>query len=336
MFSFFGKGKKEYVDGDSNKARITVKDDVSGHILLPVTAPTGHAVDYPTAKSSRFKDAVQGWREGKDMMEYIYYNSASIAESLPEQVLGNASYQTLLYQAYADRPWYKQLVDNMVNGEPGSLCRKGLAQSLRLPQLITHTHFTHLARVVENHPQDYPAFVPRGTLVMHSTGAGKTNVQSGIIDAFHDLVVKQNWRIYMITTPKNARTNNMAEFADKMYFYPHFEGMSRDSAINYMRDTLHMTDSSSKSAERRPNWTTYAQMYKSMQSNAAEFRDKSARYLFVLDEVHSTLANTPKSKDAQNIPRKFVREVLSKFGDQAMIIMLTATPGMTVENLLEL
>jgi hypothetical protein len=302
---------------------------------LPTAMPEPPKDNY-IPKSIKYKDSTEDILETDSgtLINFMYYNTRNVVEKLPMQILGNKAYASIFQEALNQTPWYKKLLNATVNGTPGSLCAPNIKPSLSVAQLINHAHFCNVARIIEN-TEDYKKSVPRGMLVMHSTGAGKTNVQAGIIDAFYDLVKNKGWRIYMITTDTNAKSNNMEKFASEMFYYPHFLGKGTKKCMTIMENELGMKNSSS-SAEHRANWTTYNLIYNSVQSGREEFKDPNQKFIFVLDEIQSALLNNPKSQDAVNKPRKFITETLSKFGDRALLIMLTATPGVTAENLLQL
>jgi hypothetical protein len=97
---------------------------------------------------------------------------------------------------------------------------------------------------------------------------------------------------------------------------------------------MRMRDAVADSPNHRANWVTYDKMYNAR--NSPEFTDQNSRFVIVLDEVHSPLMNNPKDPNAVNIPKKFVDEILPKFGDRAFVVMLTATPGTDTKSLLKI
>lgn len=109
----------------------------------------------------------------------------------------------------------------------------GGAKQLMPHQLIFHAHAKHLANIIEADPVSWPKRVPRGTLVYYNTGAGKTAVACGIMDAFAGLIEHNDWKLYVVTTFENKRGNSLKVYAENMAnYFPAFQPDGSGASLN--------------------------------------------------------------------------------------------------------
>jgi hypothetical protein len=187
----------------------------------------------------------------------------------------------------------------------------------------------------------------RGVLAFHSTGSGKTNLASGLIEMFF----RTEKNIVFATSIDAIRTNSPKTFAKNMLqFHPKFKAYAQsrapkgsdlaDFVVTMMERRV--TPSGRKSPVR---FVSFAQLSNMLQlvPNRQRFQKWAGmkEYLndavLVIDEVQNLFKPSVESQKADNLAvRRFLATMPKGRADDLKVVIMTATPGQTPEETVEL
>lgn len=246
------------------------------------------------------------------------------------------NYAAAFSAALVAQPWYRERVDALAGGGDGAGC-EGAAQ-LHLSQLSVHAHLQHVATLIA---AGRGSEVPQGTLVYHSTGAGKTAIQMGALDAFADLIVHHGWRPLFVTTKTNAQTNTVKAMGEWAHHYPYFVTPRFQALISEAGSVAEamVADGLIRNAQTQPksfNWLSYIQMRDRIggSNTANDPLHGAEKLLVVCDEAHNFTDGV--GRDTNAAPRALAELAKRLRGRPIFFLLLTATPGSTAAKLAEL
>lgn len=205
----------------------------------------------------------------------------------------------------------------------GNRCVLSDSHMLSLHQLVAHTVANGIAR--------NPQSPNRGLLCWHSTGSGKTLTATSIMDAFWD--TKKN--IVFATSVEAANSNPPSTF--HKYFTKYFKRF-QERSDEFVKKEFE---------KRKVKFFTFAQLahyllianpLKSVKTEAD--KQKHSEFLkdavIIIDEVHNIFKPLPNQKLENNALKNFLMDVNNPLTSDLKIFILTATPGDTPQDVLNL
>jgi len=195
--------------------------------------------------------------------------------------------------------------------------------TLSLPQVVVNAVMKGMA----NHPESSN----RGLLVWHSTGSGKTCTATGVIDAFWD----SGKNIVFVTSVEASSSNPPSNFHKCAHrFFPRFANMSLDRVKSAFE-------------KRKVMFFTFAQLahfllianpLKRVKKPADIERHKNYlnNAVIIIDEVHNIFKPLPNQRLENNAVRKFLADYTNKRTANLNVVILTATPGNTSDDIVAL
>lgn len=240
-------------------------------------------------------------------------------------------YATVLAREVRKRPWFLERLRVLYDASPGEFCQTTTQESssrLHPHQLLAYVHFSNVARWLERTQDDMAAqreSLPRGFLMYHSTGSGKTAVQAAVVDACRSLLRTHNWRVYFVTTAENRDDNGLGEIRRWLRSCP---------GLQCIQGTVEEQLSQMQIRERGsdPSFLSYT----SFVNRLAKGEIQTQRSIFILDEGHSLFAPQKESDASQAGAFRRAAKALQALDGHVLYIVLTATPGDSVGNALRL
>jgi len=244
-----------------------------------------------------------------------------LAVDVPLPALTDAAFQKILWNYFAGvDEWRTELARG---GEPDTTAcsaMRGVGRKLHVHQAIVWFVMRIWARAMQaGHP------VPKGFLVWHSLGSGKTCTAVGVLDALWS----SGRPLYMVTTTENI--HNLRQI----------DARGRDALWGCAQDLFARFRSMSPSTFRaRFELMSYYKL-----SNRLGFRQRDGRVVkstpahgfaiknavFIMDEIQGIFDPLPQYRAAVSALRTALQDA-----EDTTIIMLTATPGKDVHELLTL
>lgn len=194
---------------------------------------------------------------------------------------------------------------------------------LSLPQAVVNT----VMKGIASNPQS----TNRGLLVWHGTGSGKTCTATGVFDAFWDT----NKNIAFVTSVEASGSNPPSNFHKcALRFFPRFRGMREDQVKAAFE-------------KRKVKFFTFAQLahylliakpLKSVKKPEDIERHKNflKDAVLVIDEVHNIFKPLPNQRLENDAVRKFLSDYKNKHTTDLKVVILTATPGNTLDDIVAL
>lgn len=162
----------------------------------------------------------------------------------------------------------------------------------------------------------------RGMLVWHSTGAGKTAVATGIMDAFWDT----NKTIVFLSSVDAIASNPDFVFHKYAYnLYPRFHAMGEEEHIA-------LANIATEFKNRNVRFLTFAKLANRLEKGHKDFIDLD-KCVLIIDEVHNLFRPLANQKKQHAIVENHL--VNKKFKNMKVII-LTATPGDNIPDVMKL
>jgi hypothetical protein len=195
--------------------------------------------------------------------------------------------------------------------------------TLSLPQVVVNSVMKGMAK--------HPESSNRGLLVWHSTGSGKTCTATGVIDAFWET----NKNIVFVTSVEASSSNPPSNFHKCAHrFFPRFANM-----------TLEKVKSSFE--KRKVQFFTFAQLAHFLlianplkRVKKPEDIERHKNFLnnavIIIDEVHNIFKPLPNQRLENNAVRKFLADYGNKRTTNLNVVILTATPGNTSDDIVAL
>lgn len=257
---------------------------------------------------------------------------AAHLDALPS--LMDPAYADGLHEATRKAPWFLSRLAQVMYSTPGSFCRGMGPKRLYPHQLVSHLHFRHVAKTICDAEavgslEAYQSSVPRGYLMYHATGTGKTAVQAAIVDACDDLFRLHGWSIYFVTTPENRDDNGIHKLHEWAQVCPigarESSGLATQQRIAERGIRECRTGSSS--------YMSYSTFINSLAKGDHVSLDRA---IVVLDEAHSIVA--PQKESDASLRGDFIRttKALQAAQGRVLYVLLTATPGDYVVNAMRL
>lgn len=186
--------------------------------------------------------------------------------------------------------------------------------------------------------------VNRGILAWQSTGAGKTLTATSVMDAFWD-TDRPIFFVSSVTGKANNPASNFYDYANK--FFPRFGGgRSGKGAAAFSVKNVKTVEEMFK--KRKVEFKSYAEMahilgmvhVKKSTRDAGDGGLEKAKMtlrnaVVIIDEVHSIFKPLPNHRREHDQLRKFLLAD-TKYNDNMKLIMLTATPGESLTETVEL
>ena len=259
------------------------------------------------------------------------FNTAELLPGLPD--ITDDRYSDQLTANCRNTPWLQHSIKQIAESQPGSLCAL-TDKRLHPQQAILHAHFTHMAHLIAKHPDDFRKRIPRGTVVYHNTGSGKTNVMMGIFDAFYNLVRNEGWDIYFVTDKGNVGSNGVENFAEWGKLYPNFLRMSTKHVIDKL---ARIKGNPAKGIVKKHNWLDY-RIFSNSASSDAKVNNRrelqTSKIVLLLDEFHAAFQSNGKDEnDATKFRKLYLNKLLQDDTKDVILVMLTATPGENIRQL---
>lgn len=194
---------------------------------------------------------------------------------------------------------------------------------LSLPQVVVSSVMKGLARSSNSSN--------RGLLVWHSTGSGKTCTATGVIDAFWE--TQKN--IVFVTSVEASSSNPPSNFHKcAQRFFPRFANMTQEKVKCAFE-------------KRKVMFFTFAQLahYLLIANPLKRVKkpddiERHKNYLndavIIIDEVHNIFKPLPNQRLENNAVRKFLADYANKRTSKLNIVILTATPGNTTDDIVAL
>ena len=232
------------------------------------------------------------------------------------------------------------MLDQAARGEWA--CGKG--QSLGVHQRMVFEY----AKMLASKPRDQmKRGDPRGLVVWHNTGAGKTVTAMGIIAAFW----KTGRPIYFVTTVANAKGNSAAEYAaNAVLFYPEYAKMIFGELPNLTAEQLRDSKNPALKEWAKKNADT---LRKPPIRNAAPETIATSFWVFggsgnhiqkaiqdgaviIMDEAQNIFK--PKSQGNETAALIKIQQALPQMKtiNNTILFVLTATPGDTAPQFVEM
>jgi len=228
----------------------------------------------------------------------------------------------------------------------------GTVMSMQLSphQGIFYAHVKNVVRIVSaataskdgKGDEDWIMRVPRTTLVYHNTGAGKTMISMGIMEAAWDLLRDQGWRVHVITTDSNLRENSLDTYVNRAAgAYRRFHGMTPRAVERLLRTKAHIGNGRyGKGNYEGVTWMSYRVFANALGVGHPKRREREQidlnHRILIFDEAHNMLPEHFDPKGDSAHMGAIYRALMSDKGHgraNCLIYMLTATPGRTVGEL---
>lgn len=188
-----------------------------------------------------------------------------------------------------------------------------------------------------------PSMSNRGILAYHSTGSGKTVTSVGVVDAYWE----SDRNIIICTSVEGKANNPMWKFHEAaLKFFPRFQ--THEFVNKEWTQEQSMKKVSDAFSKRGIKYTSFAELshflmlYRPLQSIIKKGTDEVTKHkqflkngVIIVDEVHNIFKPLPTQKNENNSIKKFL--ITDTPDNEGMkIAILTATPGDTVEDTVEL
>lgn len=205
----------------------------------------------------------------------------------------------------------------------GNRCKNNTSDdNLSLPQSVVHSVMKGIAETNSSN---------RGLLVWHSTGSGKTLTGTCVMDSFWET----DKNIVFVTSVEASNSNppsNFHKLASR--FLPRFKGKSLDVIKREFdkRGVKFFTFAT------LAHYLLIANPLKSVKSNADIQKHKSflSDAIIIIDEVHNIFKPLPNQKTENDAVKRFLTMDNNPLTQNLKIAILTATPGDTLEDIVEL
>lgn len=170
----------------------------------------------------------------------------------------------------------------------------------------------------------------RGVLAWHSTGSGKTITSMAIMDAFWN----SDKNIVFVSSVEALQSNPPTTFYKNANYFKRFKGKSEDTVGDMFK-------------KRNVKFMTFSQLahfllidkpLKSVKTEAAKeyHRTYLSNAVLIIDEVQNIFHPLPNQRTEHNALKKFLLDENSKLNRNMKVFILTATPGDSVEETIDL
>jgi superfamily II DNA or RNA helicase len=179
----------------------------------------------------------------------------------------------------------------------------------------------------------------RGLLIWHGTGSGKTCTATGVMEAYWDNPAKN---IVFVSSVEALASNPPESFMKcAMNFFPRFK-----IAIENAKDDVEKLELVKKMFEQRGvKFFTFAQLahylmianpLKVKASEVEAHKSLLKNAILIIDEVHNIFRPLPHQRHEHTALKNFLADYNNKYTTDLQIAILTATPGDTPEEVVEL
>lgn len=170
----------------------------------------------------------------------------------------------------------------------------------------------------------------RGVLAWHSTGSGKTITSMAIIDSFWN----SNKNIVFVSSVEALQSNPPTTFYKNANYFKRFMGKSQETTADMFK-------------KRQVKFMTFSQLahflliskpLKSVKTESAKeyHRTYLSNAVLIIDEVQNIFHPLPNQRSEHNALKKFLLDEDSKLNRNMKVFILTATPGDSVEETIDL
>lgn len=234
--------------------------------------------------------------------------------------LNNSNFEELIFEHYKK---ISHKYDSLISSGNRCLFDKKSKKTITLAQLFVHQFMNKL---VKNNDDN------RGLLCWHSTGSGKTCLATGAMSAFKSEEDRQN--IVYLTSVDAKKANPPENFYNcTKDFFPTFkehldkkkskDNKSIDSLFNKNKIHFHtFATLTHHIGLAKPNKKTYP-----------NFLQNS---LLIIDEIHQIFKPLPNQKLEHDALKQFLLNTNDNRLENTKILILTATPGDNIKDILML
>jgi hypothetical protein len=249
------------------------------------------------------------------------------------------AFQDFIYSFFTNKRKYRPPVYADLVGE-GNRCispiqktKRGKPRKIKskigLHQLVVQT----VMRLIANTPGN----TNRGLLAWHSTGSGKLCTATAVMDAFWDT----DRDIIYVSSVEGKNSNPPENFYDCASRFLH-RFKSRKFSSNDDAVRLELIGNAFK--QRKVKFMTFAQLahylmiFNPLKSVKDIELNKGAlnNAILIIDEVHNIFKPLPNQRGECDALRQFLLDPLNKYTKDLKLVILTATPGDTTEDIINL
>lgn len=252
------------------------------------------------------------------------------------------SFQQFIYDFFTKKSKYRPPAHANLVGE-GNRCasvkrlnKRG--QPIRdIPKLSLHqAAVSTIMKVLAYNPEN----TNRGLLAWHSTGSGKTLTATAIMDAFWDT----NKHIIYVSSVEGKAANPPTTFYSNARKY-----LQRFKSRRFSNPDIEITLSlvGEEFKKRDIKFMTFAQLAhfllisKPLQSvqdpvKKAAHKNYLDNAIIIIDEVHNIFKPLPNQREECNALRKFLMDPNNPHTSNTKIVVLTATPGDSPQDIIDL
>lgn len=243
------------------------------------------------------------------------------------------SFQTFLYDFFSGKQRSKPPRSNELVGDGNRCILKKKERAY--PRLSLHQNsVAAIARVLAHNPDNNN----RGLLAWHSTGSGKTCTATAVMDAFWET----DRRILYVSSTEALASNPPANFHKcalqfmRRFNKRVFRGKTREERLEKVRRAFE---------KRGVEFTTFAKLahflllekpLKRLQGSKAFHQNYLDNAIVIIDEVQNIFKPLPHQRAESNALRRFFLKPENQRIQNMKLVVLTATPGDTPEDLVHL
>jgi len=255
-----------------------------------------------------------------------------VARRLPPPT--HRSYQRAMLELTRGIPWLLSRLSELYRSTPGEFCDlRKMPKRLFPHQVLAYAHFVNVAEQIRTAGENVALQrerVPRGFIMYHSTGSGKTAVQGAIVDAVDPLLRQEGWSIYFVTTPENRDQNNLQAISQWAEMYT--LGLQEACPL---ATSNRLGEAGVRQCKSRGGVSSFLS-YTSFANALARGEVVLDKAVVVLDEVQSMLVPPKVSDMSQLGAYRRANRALQAANGRVLYVLLTATPGHDVDNTLRL
>lgn len=256
----------------------------------------------------------------------------SLVRDAPNNIR-DPSFQTFLYDFFSGKQRSKPPRSNELIGEGNRCILKKKERAY--PRLSLHQNaVAAVARILAHNPENSN----RGLLAWHSTGSGKTCTATAVMDAFWET----GRRIMYVSSTEALASNPPANFHRcalqfmRRFNKKIFKGKTREERLEKVRRAFE---------KRGVEFTTFAKLahflllekpLKRLQGSKGFHQNYLDNAIVIIDEVQNIFKPLPHQRAESNALRRFFLKPENPRIENMKLVVLTATPGDTPEDLVHL
>ena len=233
--------------------------------------------------------------------------------------LNNSNFEELIFEHYKK---INHKYDSLISSGNRCLFDKKSKKTITLAQLFVHQFMNKL---VKNNDDN------RGLLCWHSTGSGKTCLATGAMSAFKSEEDRQN--IVYLTSVDAKKANPPENFYNcTKDFFPTFkQHLDKKKKDNKSIDSLF-----NKNKIHFHTFATLTHHIGLAKPNKKTYPNFLQNSLLIIDEIHQIFKPLPNQKLEHDALKQFLLSINDDRLKNTKILILTATPGDNIKDILML